>query len=221
MNLKRSILTTVLLGTIAVLSSTVTVRADSVHLFNTNSIDLNTTLAGIQFQVSTSSTGTLGEVRFTITNLGPVDSFIGQIYWDDNVAPLGVLSLLVDADAGFGIDLASPGNLPGGENVSFFADFSVDANPPPSINGLSPTDSGDFVFTLVAGMTIADVDAALWNGDLRVGIHVQGIDPSLVVWERDDSDSYVTTVPEPSTLILLLSSAGFLAGAAGFWRKLK
>ena len=69
---------------------------------------------------------------------------------------------------------------------------------------------------------LADVDDLLLNGEL-LGIFVQGIDYHYAILDEDgeygDSDSFVTSVPEPSTLILLLSSMGLLAGAARFRKK--
>ena len=224
MSLKRSILTTVLLGTIAVLSSTVMVRAGTFS-FSMNSIDGNTMLDGTQFQLSTLMFAP-GQVEFTISNqFGFFEAFIGQIYWDDDANVL--LSLdPINADPGINFsEGATPPDLPGGNNIGFFADFGVGAESPAPTNGINPGEEASFVFILVGGMTFADVNTALGNGDLRVGIHVQGIHSDYLIPDEfgeynEDSDSFVT-VPEPSTLILLLSSAGFLAGAAGFWRKLK
>ncbi len=235
MSLKRSILTTVLVGTIAVLLSTVTVRAGT-FTFGPDSIVGNTTLDGTQFQLVT--TTVVGGVRFTISNFtvegvdgssDPIEIFIDRLYWNNEAGLLsGFDSSAVDSISGddFTTDGVSPANLPGWREIGFNTDFAVQATVGGQFgSGIGAGESASFVFTLAGVATLDDVDAALSNGDLRVGIFVQGINYHYVIPDEDgeynDSDSFVTTVPEPSTLILLLSSAGFLVGAARFRRKLK
>lgn len=221
MTQKRSILTAVLLGTVAVLMSTVAVRADAVFTFDfdINSIEGDTDLPGSQFQLEIFEvTGGLGEVEFKISNLdqeGAIESSIYRIYWDDYAS---VLDMLVYADPDFGLDSANPNNLRGGVNVGFSADFGVDVEHGRDFQdkAIGVGESASFIFTL-DGIYFADVLEALVNGDLRVGIDVGGIGNG-----GRDSDSFVnapSSVPEPSTLILLLSGTTLLAGAARFRKK--
>jgi len=115
------------------------------------------------------------------------------------------ISLLVEFTA-----LASPGNLPGGNEASppfvTSADLSADSDPPAQPLGVNPGEQLVVTFTLLPGKSYADAIAGLADGSLRVGIHVQG-------YQADGSESFVNTpVPEPGTLTLV--GAGlFVLGA--------
>ncbi len=66
-------------------------------------------------------------------------------------------------------------------------------------------------FTLNSGKDFDSVLAGLRGGDLRFGLHVQGIGSA------NKSDKFVNRVPEPSTLAALAGMAVF--GSVCFWRK--
>ncbi|NUN98546.1 MAG: PEP-CTERM sorting domain-containing protein, partial [Candidatus Omnitrophica bacterium] len=68
-------------------------------------------------------------------------------------------------------------------------------------------------FNLLSGKTFADVLADIADGDLRIGIHVQG-------FRNGGSESFVNNgvVPEPATVGLL--AAGLLSLAAGRRRRI-
>jgi len=150
-----------------------------------------------------------GKIAFTFRNAGPAASSITDVYWDDD-ALLTILSItntpgLVEFTA-----LASPGNLPGGNEASppfvTSADLSADSDPPAQPLGVNPGEQLVVTFTLLPGKSYADAIAGLADGSLRVGIHVQG-------YQADGSESFVNTpVPEPGTLTLV--GAGlFVLGA--------
>ncbi len=108
---------------------------------------------------------------------GAIGSFIADMYWDDDASVLDFTSFQLPSDWG---TPAAPGDLPGKGAASppFSADFSSDANPPPAGNGIHPGDSATFKIAVNAGAgkTYADVVDAMKAGDLRVGMHVQGVD---------------------------------------------
>lgn len=138
------------------------------------------------------------QVSFTFTNSGPDDSSITDVYFDDGTL-LGLASI-VD---GTGVDFesgASPGNLPAGNAAPVFeASFAADSEPPAQLNGVNPGEELTVIFDLLAGMTLADTEAALADGSLRIGIHVQA-------FEGGGSESFVNdgeVVPEPDLGLLV------------------
>lgn len=147
-------------------------------------------------------------VQFSFFNTSVIASSITDIYFDDGGLNLpGVLdSISSIVNHGTLYELgANPANLPGGNNLTpvFTANFSGQSkNQPPTIitNGINhSTDSVDFNFLLKTSKTFSNVVDGLSSGSLRVGIHVQGIPIS----DGTASDSFVGTIPEPATIVLL------------------
>ncbi len=151
------------------------------------------------------------QVLFTFFNTGPAASSITDIYFDDGDL-MGSASL-IDADEGIGGDPgvdftepASPGNLPSANNASppfATAGFSADSDPPVQPNGVDPGESLGILFDLTDTPvgTFANVIAQLTNGDLRIGLHVQGFDGG-------GSESFVNTpIPEPHAAVLFAVGA--------------
>jgi hypothetical protein len=54
-------------------------------------------------------------------------------------------------------------------------DFSMDSAPPVMRNGVNPGERLGIVFDMKPDTLFADILAGLNSGDLRVGLHVQGI----------------------------------------------
>jgi hypothetical protein len=166
-----------------------------------------------------------GQVLFWFHNVGDIASSITDIYFDDGT----LLALSTITDSGDGVAFAAPavpGNLPGANLASppfvTTADFSADSDNPIMANGVNNYtgqigEVQDWVginFTLLSGKSFADTIAALDNGTLRIGLHIQAIGTT------GGSDSYVNgpPIPEPSTFLLL--GAG-LVGVGLLRRKFK
>lgn len=166
--------------------------------------------------------GTGGSVNFTFKNFSALGSSITEIYFDDGTL-LGISSL---ASSGTGvvfsnIGSANPGNLPGGNSVApafnVTAGFLVDTgNGGPTKGVENKLDGGaqEFVtinFSLINGKSFNDTIAAL-NGplgdgnDLRVGLHVKSFGVSV----GGTSASFISAVPEPTSVAMLLSGLGLL-----------
>jgi hypothetical protein len=151
-----------------------------------------------------------GGVTFTFHNAGPLASSITDIYFDDaDAGALLKISVIIDSPplVDFEKD-ATPKDLPGRNNASppfeTTKGFSADSESPVQPKGVNPGESVVIVFLLKAGKTIDDVLATLADGNLRIGMHVQG-------FGTGGSESFVNT-PEASDLGLL--TVGLLALAA-------
>jgi hypothetical protein len=163
-----------------------------------------------QFSASLSDLGG-GQVGITFSNSGPEASIIADVYIDDGASVFTGIASITD---GTGTDFesgADPADLPGGNTVSptFVADFSADAEPPTGTNGngADPGESFTLVMNLAGGVTFADVQAAIADGSLRLGIHGQGLGTS------GGSESFVNgggenAVPEPTAALIF--GAGLL-----------
>ena len=161
------------------------------------------------------------DVHFTFSNEGPIQSFIGQTYFDDAA---GLLSAMLEPIDGVGVNFvfgATPTNLPGGAPFSFSANFKASADQSGlNHDGVDITENVTIPFTLIGGNNFADVIAALDagafdpmdnTGTLRVGIHVQSLGTD------GKSDAYLLTpappVPVPGAVIL-----GMLGMSVAGWR---
>ncbi len=199
----------------------------------------NVATGGAQLRLDVRDTWTDGtalassQALFVFRNLGPNASSITDVYFDDGT----LLSIAQVAPAGGGVDfsqIASPGNLPGGNTIGFetTAGFSADSNPPVQPNGVNPGEHLWVLFNLKAGTTFFNLIQAL-EGDLqdpigvnalRVGLHVQsfanGDSASFVNQEGGAGSAEVLTpVPLPAALPLLLAGLLPMGVAARLRRK--
>jgi hypothetical protein len=162
-------------------------------------------------QVADEGLGTGGgvtatQVLFKFTNPVGIASSICDVYFDDGTL-LGIAAIRQSAGVAFNTP-ATPADLPGGNNAvppfEVTDQFSADSDPPAQPNGVNA--AGEWlgiVFDLQSSKTYADVIAALGDGSLRIGLHVQAIGPG------GGSDSYVNRVPVPAAFLLGMLGLGY------------
>ena len=172
--------------------------------------DNNTNIAGQLGLLVDQTHVSSNQVRFMISNYGPVSSEIAEIYWDDAA---GLLTNIMTSNAGtssgvgFQYISASPGSLPAGNNVSFSTSFAADEGKPggPSGvdpgNGITPGTMASFAFDITGANTYQTVESAVLSGQLRVGLHVRSINEGGI--GDGNGDSFVSAVPEPSPFLLV------------------
>jgi hypothetical protein len=158
------------------------------------------------------------QINFVFTNTGPDASSITDVYFDDG-SLLGISTINNTPTLVEFSQLASPPDLPGGNNVIppfvTTASFSADSDPPAQPLGVNPGESLEIIFDLQASGTFADVLTELESGELRIGIHVQG-------YASGGSESFVNNgtvdpppeppcpIPAPGTLLLSSIGVGFV-----------
>lgn len=162
-----------------------------------------------QFSVDLFSSGP-NSVEFRVLNSGPLSSSITAVYFDDRLdSILAGLSSIDNSSPG--VDFAangSPPNLPAANNANpqFQDDFRATSTPPTSPNGVGPGEFVGLFFSLLNGVSFSDVLAAMGNGDLRLGLHVQSMPDGR-------SDSYVSSgglIPSPDAGLLGILGLGVL-----------
>ncbi len=153
-----------------------------------------------------------GQVLFTFSNIGPSNSSITDIYFDDGDL-LGIASI-DNSDPGLVSfsQTATPGNLPSANSASppfvTTGNLSADSDPPAQPNGVNPGETLGILFDLVGGGTFAGVMSELTDRTLRVGIHVQGFDLGGTEEFPGGSESFVgTPIPEPHAAVLFVVGA--------------
>ncbi len=163
---------------------------------------------GAQFTVSVlDNLATLAsnDVLFTLTNAVGTPSSIHNGYFDNGLTGLITDIAVFAQSAGVNFVVpATPANVPGGQNISFFADASAGSTGPMA-NGINTAgESLTILANLSAGSSFSDVTNALNSGALRVALHVQGIPPG------DYSAGFVNAVPEPETWATLIAGLGLI-----------
>jgi hypothetical protein len=187
-------------------------RADAISLdFSciTNDSATDCGIATSQLVVDLDALGS-DQVRLTISNNGPAAAVYTRVLFDGDV--LDVVEGIGNTPPGVEFATASPGVLPGGNGnpIQFATDLEVRADNPKPQNGIGPGETLTIDLGIVAGSDFADVLAALADGSLRIGMHVQS-------FASGGSES-VLNVPVPETGTLLLLGSG-LAGLAQRGRK--
>lgn len=186
------------------------------YSFSCVSGNSTTNCATGQAQLGMTLTQGSGFVDFRFTNTGLQASSITDIYWDwaDGEAlfdgSVGTITSSNGVSFNWG---ANPANLPSGGSLTprFSADLGADSNSPTQPNGVNP---GEWVsFRFLTGVTSTATD--LLNGDLRIGLHVQG-------FSNGGSESFVnggttpiaSPAPEPETYAMMLAGLAIVGGIA-------
>lgn len=150
-------------------------------------------------------------LQFTLSNLSGIESVVSEIYFQDLDGMIARYQILNDQSTG-NVEFeegASPGSLPGGQDISFSTSYAMQAENPSPKYGINPNESLTIYVDLGEGVTVATLLAGLTSGNIRIGAHVQSI-------AGGTSDSYVsgtgggTAAPEPGTMALM--GSGLLAG---------
>jgi hypothetical protein len=141
--------------------------------------------------------GDLNTVNFYFTNGGTEAISLTDVYFSDLLPALLGNPVTITYSSGVSFSGGcSPGNLPGGEPYGFTTSYCADSDSPVQPRGVNPGEWLNLAYTLQGGATIDDVLAAIYAGDYRVGIKVQGFD-------SDGSEAGLVRVPEPTALTLL------------------
>ncbi|ARN72810.1 hypothetical protein [Oceanicoccus sagamiensis] len=177
----------------------------------TNNIDNDCQIGEDQIIVDILDGG-VGYVDFKFTNLGPAQSTISEIYFDDGT----LLGLTDIATSSGGVKFspgAKPPDLPGGNTIGFevTAGFLADADNPAPKKGVNVNEWVTITFELINGKTYDDTIAAMGT-ELLIGVHVtnfgSGGSESLVA-----PAAGISEVPVPGAAWLFGSALLGLAGA--------
>lgn len=186
----------------------VEVRADMYGFGNISANNVNDAAIGeAQMFVDVTDNGS-NQVLFLFSNIGPDASSITDVYFDDG-SLLGIAQILNGAGVDFSAG-ANPSNLPSANDASpafvTTTGFGADAEPAPPLNGVNPGETLGILFSLQGGKFFSDVLTELGNGDLRIGIHVQG-------FAGVGSESFVNdpqVIPAPGAVLLGAIGFGFV-----------
>lgn len=161
-----------------------------------------------QLSLSTFAVANPQLVRFTISNAAGMASSVKNVFVDDAAGVLASVNSFT-ATTGVSFKIGTNGSLPGGNSLATtFAEnhsIGVRANNPAPSNGINAGETLDWTYTIAAGHTLADVEAALDSGMLRFGVHV-------IAWADGGSEAFVN---DPGTPNLIPTPLAGMMGAAG------
>lgn len=149
-----------------------------------------------------------GQVRITLANEGPEEFAYTRLLVDDNGFLSGVVAIYDDPP---GVDFVNsiPVGLPAGNSLvpPFTSDFEIVALNPGPHHGVGPGESLEVILGLAPGVSFEDLVAALFAGDVRIGLKAQG-------FASGGNESLIAVpVPELSTSVLLGVGLAGLIGA--------
>lgn len=197
----------------ALVMGAIAVQADIYSFYSITTNDLSGTAASIgEDQISVDVTVTSPTTASLLFyNSGPFDSAVMKICFEYTGA--GAINLGLVSTSPMLWNMTN-GQLPGAAGW-FNSEFCIDADPPPSMNGVTPTTSPlEVILSYDAGTL--DIIESLNNADFRIGMHVIGIDYPGALEAGGFSESYINNIPEPSTALLL----GFIGLAGKSIRKI-
>lgn len=172
--------------------------------------------------------GTGDTVDFLFSNLGPISSFITDIWFYD-VTPLFDWTLydnsdITDSGAGVLLTTGCNPNNPTGAVGWNTTPGGACADPGSAPDGVGVGEWVNINLTLLAGLTFDDVIAAIDGnvGDLRIALHLQGLpdgisETGVIDGGPGDGGDIDELVAEPATLLLL--GSGLVAVGARFRRR--
>jgi len=172
-----------------------------------------TDLIGQNLGLGISYDFTLDLLLFEFINVAS-DGTIARIFFDDDNGLLSDLAIFAQSGVSFRTNeqaTVSPENLPGGDTIGFTADAALSsaAKDPMPHNGINP---GDSLILSFLGRDLAEIEAALAEESLRIGLHVISIGefsegfvntPPTIPQDPQDPQNPTTPVPEPATVVLL------------------
>lgn len=197
-----------LCAAVAVCGAAVSVDAQQIPLIVFEN-DTGGDTTGLNLSVELIDGGT--HVDFKFRNDSSIFSTVSAVYVEGTVFAVDALvnGAIAAQSTGvsFGVGAAPPnppGSIAGWGGAWAGNVFSADANPPPAVNGIDPTEYLTIRFEYGGGATFGDVVAAMMDPDagMRVAAHVISVGD-------DEFSLWVVSVPAPGS-----AAAMALAGLA-------
>jgi hypothetical protein len=158
------------------------------------------TIDGLDLSVNVYDVG--GDAVFEFKNKSSITPVITDIYFQDgDLLGISLIDWGNQANVKFGVGVTPP-NLPGGQTLDpiFHVSNPLEyfaADTDKIKNGIAQNKWLIIKFDLLNGGTVPHVISQIENGQIRIGVHVQGFSGTV------PSYSAVNVVPEPATICLL------------------